>query len=41
MTMAADNWNALHRHPELPWSERETAETIRTRVIALGIPWRA
>lgn len=51
MVQAAESWktilddavelrHALHRHPELPWAERKTAETIRTRLTALGIGWR-
>ena len=48
----ADNWkamvdeavafrHALHRAPELTWSETETARAIRERLDALGILWRA
>lgn len=31
----------LHRRPELPWQETETAATIRDALDALDIPWRA
>ncbi len=30
----------LHRAPELTWSEHRTANEIRQRLDALGIPWR-
>lgn len=51
MPEAADSWktvfddavalrHALHRRPELSWAERETAQTIRVRLDALGIRWR-
>ncbi|OZG74706.1 peptidase M20 [Hahella sp. CCB-MM4] len=30
----------LHRHPELGWSENQTAQRIRHRLTTLGIPWR-
>lgn len=30
----------LHRRPELPWQEIETAATIRASLDRLGIPWR-
>jgi len=30
----------LHQHPELSWSEEETAQHIRRRLTALGITWR-
>jgi amidohydrolase len=29
-----------HRHPELTWEERDTAERIRAQLSAWGIPWR-
>lgn len=32
---------ALHRRPELSWAELATAATIRQRLDALGIAWRA
>lgn len=52
MPEAAERWktivddalelrHALHRRPELPWAEHKTAETIRARLTALGIDWRA
>ncbi len=30
----------LHMAPELPWQEVKTAEAIRARLDALGIPWK-
>jgi hippurate hydrolase len=30
----------LHRHPELPWQEIDTAATIRASLDELGIAWR-
>ncbi len=30
----------LHRHPELPWQEEQTAASIRASLDALDIPWR-
>ena len=30
----------LHRLPELPWQERNTAKTIRANLNELNIPWR-
>lgn len=32
--------HTLHRHPELPWQERRTADTIRQHLSAAGIQWR-
>ena len=51
-TISSADWGALvdsavllrhdlHRHPELPWQERRTADVIRQRLDAAGIPWRA
>lgn len=31
----------FHRHPELSWQERRTAERVATALEALGIPWRS
>jgi amidohydrolase len=31
----------LHRNPELPWAEHETAARIRAQLDALAIPWEA
>lgn len=47
-----DNWKALiesavsfrhelHRHPELPWKEFDTARRIREKLTSLGIDWRS
>lgn len=47
-----DEWNGLieaavalrrdlHRQPELTWSEKQTAATIRAQLSAADIPWRA
>ncbi len=33
--------HALHEQPELSWQESQTAASIRERLTALGIPWRA
>ncbi len=30
----------FHRHPELTWSEHQTAAVVRARLDAAGIPWR-
>jgi amidohydrolase len=38
---AVDLRRDLHRHPELTWSETATAATVRDRLDAAGIPWRA
>ncbi|WP_232819320.1 N(2)-acetyl-L-2,4-diaminobutanoate deacetylase DoeB2 [Saccharospirillum mangrovi] len=49
---ALTNWQALvadavefrrelHRQPELTWAEQQTAASIRERLTALDIPWRA
>lgn len=29
----------LHRHPEVAWEERRTAEVVRAELTRLGIPW--
>jgi amidohydrolase len=29
----------LHRHPELTWQERRTAQVVRDELTRLGIPW--
>jgi len=41
VTGVVDLRHALHRRPELTWAERETAQTIRDRLTAADIPWRA
>ena len=33
--------HGLHRHPELTWSEHQTAASIREHLDAAQIPWRA
>lgn len=38
---AIDFRHQLHRHPELPWQEDQTAASIRAQLDALEIPWRA
>jgi amidohydrolase len=38
---AVDFRRALHREPELAWAEEQTAATIRQRLDALDIAWRA
>ncbi len=38
---AVDLRHDLHRHPELPWSEVETAQRIRKELSQAGIAWRA
>lgn len=51
MQAATQHWNRLiedsvtlrrelHRHPELGWQERNTAERIRQQLTQLDIPWR-
>src|SRR5690625_6024597 len=37
---AVEARRALHRRPELTWTEHETAATIRGWLDALDIPWR-
>ncbi len=39
--LAVDLRHDLHRRPELTWSENLTAKTIRDRLTAADIPWRA
>lgn len=41
LTAAVSLRQQLHRRPELPWHERETADRIRRQLSALDIPWRA
>ena len=41
VSASVDFRRSLHRQPELPWQEEDTAAAIRASLGALDIPWRA